>query len=137
VFARKQLVLRNSSGLTPNLQGVFGLNEGFAYGNNFTLRLRSISWMTLVNRFAAYLEPEVIVRSNPLLDDTFDAGLHKGYLKADYVNLELEFGRDTLSWGPASQGDLVISNNPPPLNLIKFTTPQPFRLPGLFHDLGE
>jgi Capsule assembly protein Wzi len=39
--------------------------------------------------------------------------------------------------GPASQGDLVISNNPPPLNLIKFTTPQPFRLPGPFHDLGE
>ena len=99
VLARNQFVLRDSSGLTPNLQGVFGLNEGFAYGNNFTLRLRSISWMTLVNRFAAYLEPEVIVRSNPLLDDTFDAGLHRGYLKADYVNLELEFGRDTLWWG--------------------------------------
>jgi hypothetical protein len=127
VLAGNQFVLRDSSGLAPNLQGVFGLNEGFAYGNNFTLRLRSISWMTLVNHFAAYLEPEVIIRSNPLLDDTFDAGLHKSCLKADYVNLELEFGRDTLWWGPASQGDLVISDNAPPLNLIKFTTPQPFR----------
>src|SRR5262249_38540122 len=83
------------------------------------------------------LEPEVIVRSNPLLDHTFEAGLHKGYLKADFVNLELAFGRDTLFWGPASQGDLVISNNAPPLNLVKFTTPQPFRLPGPYHDLGE
>jgi Capsule assembly protein Wzi len=115
VFAGNQFVLRDSSGLTPNLQGVFGLNEGFAYGNDFTLRLRSISWMTLANHFAAYLEPEVIVRSNPLLGDTFEAGLHKGYLKADYVNLELAFGRDTLWWGPASQGDLVISNNAPPI----------------------
>src|SRR5215467_15659284 len=69
VFARNQFVLRDSSGLTPNLQGVFGLNEGFAYGNNFTMRMRSVSWMTLVNHFAAYLEPEMIVRSNPLLDD--------------------------------------------------------------------
>jgi len=137
VFAGNQFVLRDSSGLTPNLQGVFGLNEGFAYGNNFTLRLRSISWMTLANHFAAYLEPEVIVRSNPLVGDTFEAGLHKGYLKADFVNLELAFGRDTLWWGPASQGDLVISNNAPPLNLVKFTTPQPFRLPGPYHDLGE
>ena len=130
-------MLRDSSGLTPNLQGVFGLNEGFAYGNDFTLRARSISWMTLANHVAAYLEPEVIVRSNPLLGDRFEAGLHKGYLKADYVNLELAFGRDTLWWGPASQGDLVISNNAPPLNLVKFTTPQPFRLPGPYHDLGE
>jgi len=137
VFAGNQFVLRDSSGLTPNLQGVFGLNEGFAYGDDFTLRLRSVSWMTLVNHFAAYLEPEVMVRSNPLVGDTFEAGLHKGYLKADFVNLELAFGRDTLFWGPASQGDLVISNNAPPFNLVKFTTPQPFRLPGPYHDLGE
>jgi len=137
VFARNQFVLRDSSGLTPTLQGVFGLNEGFAYGNDFTMRLRSISWATLANHFAAYLEPEMIVRSNALVGDTFEAGLHKGYLKADYVNLELAFGRDTLFWGPASQGDLVISNNAPPLNLIKFTTPQPFRLPGPYRDLGE
>ena len=64
--------------MAPNLQGVFGLNEGFVYGNDFTLRLRSVSWMTLANHFAAYLEPEVMVRSNPLLGDTFEAGLHKG-----------------------------------------------------------
>jgi Capsule assembly protein Wzi len=137
VFARNQFVLRDSSGLTPNLQGVFGLNEGFAYGNDFTLRARSISWMTLVHHFAAYLEPEVSIRSHPLLDDTFEAGLHKGYLKASYINLELAFGRDTLWWGPASQGDLVISNNAPPFDLVKFTTPQPFRLPGPYHALGE
>lgn len=137
VFAGNQFVLRDSSGLTPNLQGVFGLNEGFAYGDIFTLRMRSASWMTLLNHFAAYLEPEVIVRSNPLIDDTFDAGLHKGYLKASYVNLELAVGRDTLWWGPASQGDLVLSNNAPPLNLVKFTTPQPFRLPGPYDGLGE
>jgi len=74
---------------------------------------------------------------NSSIGDTFEADIHKGYLKADYVNLELAFGRDTLFWGPASQGDLVISNNAPPLNLVKFTTPQPFRLPGPYHDLGE
>ncbi len=113
VFAGNPFVLRDVSGLTPNLQGVFGLNEGFAYGDDFTLRLRPISWITLVNQVAAYLEPELIVRSNPLIGDTFEAGIHKGYLKAAYVNLELAFGRDTLWWGPAFQGDLVISNNAP------------------------
>ena len=92
--------------------------------------------MTLLNHFAAYLEPQVIVRSNPLIDDTFDAELQKSYLKADYVNIELEFSRNALSWEPAAQSDLVISNNPPPLNLVKLSTPHPFRLPEPFHDLG-
>lgn len=138
VFAREQFVRRDSSGLTPNLQGVFGHNAGFTYGNNFTLRTRSVSWVTLADHFAAYFEPEVLIRSNALLgEDIFTANIHKGYVKASYVNLELAFGRDTLWWGPASQGDLVISNHAPPFNLVKFSTPEPFRLPGPFRDLGE
>jgi len=137
VFARQQFVLHDRSGLTPNLQGVFGLNEGFAYGNNFTLRTRSVSWATLADHYAAYLEPELIIRSDPLLGDTLEGGIHKGYIKASYANLELAFGRDTLWWGPATQGDLVISNNAPPFDLVKFSTPEPFRLPGPYRDLGE
>ena len=137
VFASKQFVLRDRSGLTPNVQGVFGLNEGFHYGNDVTIRARSVSWATLWDHFAAYLEPTMIVRSDPLLGDTFDADIHKGYVKASYVNLELAFGRDTLWWGPAAQGDLVVSNNAPPFDLVKFSTPLPFRLPSLYRDLGE
>lgn len=138
VFASQPLVLRDRSGLTRNLQGVFGNQEGFAYGDDFTLRARTLSWATLGDYAAVYLEPEIIIRSQPLLGESiFEAGLHKGYIKAGYANLELTFGRDTLWWGPASQDDLVLSNNAPPLNLIKLATPRPFRLPGPYHDLGE
>lgn|GEM_PF-1434358 len=137
VFARNQFVPRDSSRLTANIQGVFGLQEGFAYGDDVTLRARPVSWATLGGHVAAYLEPEVIVRSDALVGDTFDAGLHKGYLKASYANIELAFGRDTLWWGPASQGDLAVSNNAPPFELLKLTTPQPVRLPGPYQDLGE
>src|SRR5262249_38320380 len=87
VLARNQFVLRDSSGLTQNLQGVFGLNEGFAYGNNVTLRARSVSWATLADHYAAYLEPDVSIRSHPLIGDTFTADIHKGYVKASYFNL--------------------------------------------------
>jgi len=136
-FARDQFVHRDSSGLTTNLQGVFGLNEGFAYGNALSLRARSISWGTFWEHVAAYVEPDIRLRTDPILGDTFDATLHKGYLQVGYRNLELEFGRDTLWWGPASQGDLVLSNNAPPFALLKFSTPTPFRLPWLLHYLGE
>jgi hypothetical protein len=132
--AHNQFVHRDSSG---NLQGVFRLSEGFAYGNDFSMRLRSVSWGTFWQHLAAYLEPEIIVRSDPILGDRFDFNLHKGYLKAGYSNLELEFGRDTLWWGPASQGDLVLSNNAPPLELLKLSAPFPFRFPWVFRGLGE
>jgi hypothetical protein len=138
VFARQQFVLRDSSGLTTNLQGVFGHNEGFAFGDDVTLRARTISWATLSSYAAAYVEPALIIRSQPLLgEQVFDADIYKGYLKAGYKNLELEFGRDTLWWGPGAQGDLVVSNNAPPLNLVTLTTPEPFRLPGPYEALGE
>jgi Capsule assembly protein Wzi len=55
----------------------------------------------------------------------------------DFANLELAAGRDTLWWGPASQGNLVLSNNAPPLDLVKLSTPLPFRLPWIYSELGE
>lgn len=137
VFSYNQFVLRDSSGLTPNLQGVFRLNEGFAHGDDFTMRLRTASWATLWDHYAAYVEPAFIVRSDPIIGDTFEYDIYKGYLKASYVNLEVEFGRDSLWWGPASQGDLILSNNAPPFDLVKLSTPSPFRLPGAFQALGE
>ena len=89
-------VQRDASGMTTNLQGVFNLKEGFVYGNDVTARARLVSWATLWGDLAAYVEPEVIMRSDPLLGDHVDTNLHKGYLKISYRNVELEFGRDTL-----------------------------------------
>jgi hypothetical protein len=137
VGAHNQFVLRDVSGLTSNLQGVFEDNEGFVPGDGLSVRLRSTSWATLWDILAAYLEPDLIARTDALLDtDTFDIDLHKGYLKASYVNLELEFGRDTFWWGPALQGDLVLSNNALPLDVLKLSTPLPFRLPWVYGELG-
>ena len=138
VFASNPFVHRDSSGETTNLQGVFSLNNGFAYGDDFTLRTGSISWLTLWNTAALYVEPRTIIRTDPLLgEDTFDVDLHRLYVKAEYANLELALGRDTPSWGPAAQADLVLSPNAPPLDGLKFGTPMPFRLPGVFKEAGE
>jgi hypothetical protein len=138
VFASNPFIHRDSSGETTNLQGVFSLNNGFSYGDDFTLRTGSISWLTLWNTAALYVEPRTIIRTDPLLgEDTFDVDLHRLYIKAEYANLELALGRDTPSWGPAVQGDLVLSPNAPPLDGLKFGTPMPFRLPGVFKEAGE
>jgi hypothetical protein len=137
VGAHNQFVHRDSSRLTTNLQGVFGLREGFVPGDDVSVRFRTRSWATLWKHLGLYIEPELILRTDPLLGESVDADLHKGYAKVDYANIELALGRDTLWWGPASQGDLVLSNNAPPLELFKLSTPLPFRLPWLYSELGE
>ena len=106
-------------------------------GDGFSMRLRPRSWATFWRHLALYVEPELVLRTDPISGDIVDVDLHKGYLKADYANLELALGRDTLWWGPASQGDLVLSNNAPPLELLELSTPLPFRLPWFYHELGE
>ncbi|MCX5908850.1 MAG: hypothetical protein NTY64_17160 [Deltaproteobacteria bacterium] len=60
--------------------------------------------------------------------------LEKGYLKAEGLNIELEVGRDSLWWGPGYNGDLLMTNNARPFDLIKLSNPQPFSIPliGLF-----
>lgn len=53
----------------------------------------------------------------------------------DYI--ALEFGRDSLMWGVGEHGDLMLSDNPRPLDLIKITNPKPARLPWVFKYLGQ
>lgn len=137
VGAYDPFVIRDRSGLTKNLQGVFAGREGFAYGENFSLRTRSLSWATFWNHGAIYLEPEALIRSHPLVGERFEVDLHRAYTKLSAWNLEIALGRDSVHWGPGLQNDLVLSNNAPPLDLLKASTPEPFRLPGPFRELGE
>lgn len=48
--------------------------------------------------------------------------LKESYLKINFKNLEIEIGRDHLWWGPTYHGSLLLSDNPPPFDLIKLTT---------------
>jgi len=40
--------------------------------------------------------------------------LHKGYVKLNIFNFEVEVGRDSLWWGPVITPALLMSNNAPP-----------------------
>lgn len=139
-----------ANGGTPLLPN----NEGIAYenGNNFSLRLSSS--FRLWDVFSGYVEPLLVLRENEtagrdlaLLSggqvlgrlgsrDHVEVDLHKGYAKVSQWNIELEAGRDTMWLGQGYHGTLLLSNNAPPLDMLKLSNPVPTMLPWYFSYLG-
>jgi Capsule assembly protein Wzi/PAP2 superfamily len=60
------------------------------------------------------------------------------YLGFNLGNWQFSFGRNSLWWGPSEGGTMIFTNNAAPLNNM-FTVDRvsPFRLPWLFHYLGD
>jgi hypothetical protein len=64
------------------------------------------------------------------------ARLASGYAKLTLFNVELLVGRDSLWWGPALRGSLILSNNAPPLDQVRIGAAEPFMLPWIGEWVG-
>jgi len=129
-------------------------NEGIVYGKGSNVALQFSSSFKLLDVFSGYVEPLFLARENGSqgldlytvshhsvggtlgsLSGT-DVRLHKGYAKFSPWNVELEVGRDSLQWGQGYHGNLIMSDNAAPLDLVKVSNPEATLLPWLFSYLG-
>ena len=62
--------------------------------------------------------------------------LIEGYSKLRLGSFELQYGRDSLWWGPGYHGSLILSCNMENLTLFKVSNPNPILLPGFLRVLG-
>ena len=119
-------------------------NDGLIYGehNNFSLQFSSI--LQYRDFFSAYVEPILLVRQNAgglqnldgsQFDDT-KVDLLKGYGMLTLWNTQLEVGRDSMWWGQGFHGDMIMTNNAFPLDMVKLSNPEPSLLPWIFRYLG-
>ena len=114
-------------------------NEGVIYGQNHNGTLQFSSSTQFLGIFSGYVEPIFLARQNNGQVNNFDildAQLLKGYLKVSPWNIEFEVGRDSLWWGQGHHGTLILTDNAPPLNMMKLSNPKPFLLPWIFEYLG-
>ncbi len=112
----------------PNLENMRG--DEFPRGSNYHAGFATRG--TLWDRFAFYLHPEYADASQ--MDG--DVDLIQGYGKVMVGPFEIEAGKDSLWWGPARGGSILMSNNAQPFTMIKVTNPQPIQLPWIFRTLG-
>jgi hypothetical protein len=62
--------------------------------------------------------------------------LLNGYAKYTLWNMELLVGRESLWWGPGHRGSMSISNHAFPLDQVRLSSAEPFRLPWVLRRLG-
>ncbi len=58
------------------------------------------------------------------------------YVGMSFGNLQLSFGKQSLQWGPGTNGGLLFSGNPEPLYMVRLTNVRPLELPGFLHYFG-
>ena len=119
-------------GSNPPTQTIYPIynNDGIVYQkqNNFSAEIAGEG--RLWDHFSLYYQPifKNFENQNSHLE------LEKGYVIAEALNIALEAGRDSMGWGASYNGNLLMTNNARPFDLIKLANPLPFSLPllGLF-----
>ena len=125
-------------------------NQGIVYGQGSNFAFQFASSFEALGLFSGYVEPLFLVRENgsggtlsggtPATVGSYGTGdvdLLTGYLKfSPSDSFEIEVGRDSLWWGQGYTGSLVLTDNAPPLDMIKVSNPVPIILPWYFSYLG-
>ncbi len=95
--------------------------EDYEEGNNFQARWRT--WFAAGDHLGLSVQPEFFSSRNRTA-----VRLQEGVASLEAFDVRLEAGRESLWWGPGFHGSLLLSDNAPPFDLIKFSTPRPFYL---------
>ncbi|MGC8493184.1 MAG: capsule assembly Wzi family protein [Syntrophobacteraceae bacterium] len=125
-------------------------NQGVVYGKGSNLSFDFASSFQLWGLFSGYVEPIFLVRQNgspgmfsgstPAIFGNYssnDIDLLTGYLKFSPSDaFEIEVGRDSMWWGQGYAGSLLLTDNAPPLDMIKVSNPVSIILPWYFSYLG-
>lgn len=106
-------------------------NNGDHFMKGGNLRMGLASSAGVFDVFSFYLNPEY------RLDSNSERGtLLLGYMTVDLLGATLELGRDSMWWGPGYHGDLLLTDNAKPFDMIKLTSQRPILLPWIFRFIG-
>ncbi len=114
----------------------FENNKGQEYSKGTNLRVGFSSHGMFLNHLAFYINPEYRHSKDQFSGASNDLTLLEGYAKAEWSNIEVEAGRDSMWWGPGHHGSLILTDNAKPFDLIKVSNPRPILLPWIFRHLG-
>ena len=113
---RKQSVVNNFGNSASKGSNPYSTLDGRAHAGDF---------------FSLYYQPEFSSDG-----DSYQGRMRTGYGKLTFWNTELEVGRDSLWWGPGFRGSMLFSTNAAPLDQVRLSAAEPFRLPWLLSYLG-
>lgn len=126
--------------LSARVTPLWDYREGRHPVDGFQMAAETIHRAQFSKYFSVLAHPRLegdIYRSNLSGQDDIEILLQEGYGVLQVGDAALKLGRSSVMWGPAEHGGLTLTGNARPLDLIKFSTPSPFRLPWVFSYLGR
>ena len=102
-------------------------------GSNFILGMEHLLESQYVALFAA---PELYIRPRHKSAAVVVGRLQELQVRVVFKNLALDVGRESLVWGQGREVGLLLSNNSPPLDLVKLSNERLLTLPWVFRRLG-
>ncbi|MDY6862126.1 MAG: capsule assembly Wzi family protein [Thermodesulfobacteriota bacterium] len=111
-------------------------NGGVKYPEHNNISLEFSTEVKVLKHLSFYFHPLFEYKQNIHNKEDKSARFHKIYAKFNFLNTELEIGRDSLWWGQGRHGSLILTDNAWPLDMIKISNPVPFLLPWYFSYLG-
>jgi hypothetical protein len=96
---------------------------------NFSAAIR------LEGKVAPSLVASLTMRGDSDLEDNLT--FPSTYIKTHINNMEIQVGKDSLSWGQGNRSSLLLTNNSTPRRAIKLSTIKPLDTGGIFKFLGQ
>lgn len=106
-------------------------NNGDLFEKGANLRAGFALSAGLFNIFSFYLNPEY-----RLVSDGSKERVLYCYFNLDIKGVEIVIGRDSMWWGSGYHGDLLLTNNTKPFDMIRISSTHPFSLPYFLGYLG-
>jgi hypothetical protein len=119
-------------------------NEGLDFYESNNALIDATMRAKIAGYFGLFVQPRFLYYENK--DDLrsikgdeveeADTVFQKAYINLTVKNFEIQYGKDSLWWGPGYHGALIMSNNAEPFGIFKLSNPAPTILPWFFRYLG-
>lgn len=106
-------------------------NNGDAIKDGHNIRAGLSSDLRLWDSISFYFNPEFRATEGNTYGEVIN-----GYGILNIRNVELLIGREPVWWGPGYHGDLLVTNNAQPFDMVRISSQSPFLLPWYFRGLG-
>ena len=118
---------------------LLGGNEGIPLDGRNNLALDFGVRGGLFGLFSMYYHPVLVARFERFSGEADRVAYlsHRGHVKLNLGKLEIMAGRESLQWGQGWKGNLLLSNNAPPLDMVQISSSSPFQLPWYFRYIGQ
>jgi hypothetical protein len=113
---------------------LFENKDGWILKDGFNARIKATAWAKLSDLYAVSVTPGIRYSK-----EDADVNIEDAHVRISPAgwNTEYAIGRSSMWWGPGFHGSVLMTDNAFPMDTLRINNIWPFRLPGIFKNMGR